>query len=41
MPKEVERIVEVPVIHERVIKVQEIIEKPVIQTIERQVPVIV
>ena len=30
-----------PIIHERVVVVTEIVEKPLIQTVEKQVPVIV
>ena len=37
VPREIEKIVEIPVIHERLITVQQIVEKPVVQRIENTI----
>lgn len=37
VPREIERIVEIPIIHERLITVQQIVEKPVVQRIENTI----
>ena len=37
VPRDIERIVEIPIIHERLVTVQEIVERPIVQKIENTI----